>query len=159
MSDRPDDELTWTKRGWPRPIVGGWPIPWVSPVEELKRTHPDRMNEVVDRAICQVCGETHYPDDYVYFFVNLENGPEPDDWTDKVVEEMDQGILHERCMKLATGRCPALRSLQAEGKLVMYRARWSSVMVYEVDEEHRKDPDDDHFKLGVAGELVERCLL
>ena len=152
------DELTYTDVGWPRPIIGGWPIPWVTPAENLKQTDPDRMTEVVDYALCQVCGLGHNPMSFVYFFVNLEVGPIPDSLEDKMVQAMDNAVLHERCMKLATGRCPALRDLIERSKLVMYRSRWKNVKIHEIPEEVEHDKRE-AFVLCIAGEEVERCRL
>lgn len=152
------DNLTYTDVGWPRPIIGGWPIPWVTPAENLKQTDPDRMTEVVDYALCQVCGLGHNPMSFVYFFVNLEVGPIPDDLEDKVVQTMDNAVMHERCMKLATGRCPALLDLIKRGKLVMYRARWKHVYIHEIPDDGDRD-EREAFKLCVEGSEVEQCRL
>lgn len=139
--------LTYTERGWPRPIVNGWPIPWVTPTEELRQTSPERMAEVVDRGLCEVCGIAASPADYVYFLVNLENGPIPENMAEKVVQTMDNAVMHHRCLRLALGRCPALRSLKAKGMLVIYRALWGDVGVYSADDED---------VLGVDGDKAER---
>lgn len=152
------DGLTYTDVGWPRPIIGGWPIPWVTPAENLKQTDPDRMAKVVDYALCQICGLAHEPMSFVYFFVNLEIGPIPDNVEDKIVQAMDNAVMHEHCMKLAIGRCPALRDLMERDKLVMYRSRWKHVKIHEIPEEAGFDKRE-AFKLCIAGEEVERCHL
>jgi hypothetical protein len=143
---------TLTEGGWPRPIINGWPIPWVTPSEDLRQTDPDRMAEVVERGLCEVCGEPAAKDELVYLLVNLANGPIPDDLSTKVVQAMDNAVMHERCMRLAVGRCPCLRKLRTEGDLVLYRVPWEYVWVY-------TDPDDQREVLGVDGEHVERVSL
>jgi hypothetical protein len=153
-----EDNLTYTDVGWPRPIIGGWPIPWVTPAENLKQTDPDRMSLVVEYALCQVCGLGHNPMGFVYFFVNLEVGPIPINLEDKIVQAMDNAVLHESCMKLAVGRCPALRDLLAREMLVMYRARWKCVKIHEIPDAADKDKRES-FKLCVEGMEVERCPL
>lgn len=152
-----DNRLTWTDRGWPRPIINGWPIPWVSPAEELKRTDPDRMSEVVEWAKCQVCGLSHKPWEIVYFLVNRDiTGETPSNLEGKVIQAMDQAVMHERCMKLATGRCPVLCNLRGREALVLYAAYWRDVKIYDVPEEHRAEEDSSQI-LGVDGKKAWRA--
>lgn len=140
---------TLTDSGWPRPVIGNWPIPWVTPAEDLKQVDPDRMSEVVERGLCQVCGDPAEKDEPIYVLVNLENGPAPEDLSAKTVQAMDNAVMHERCMRLAIARCPCLRRLRAADKLVLYRAPWRRVLIYSCSEPF----------LGVDGEHVERIPL
>lgn len=148
---------TFTDRGWPRPIVDGWPIPWVSPTEHLGRTHPDRMKEVVDWAKCQVCGDCHKPWEVVYLLVNKDlTGEPPSNLEGKMLQAMDNAVMHERCVKLATGRCPALRQMRDDGKLILFAAYWRDIKIYDIPE----DADDDSAGeqvLGIDGTKVWRA--
>lgn len=154
--EKTDDQLTYTERGWPRPFIKGWPIPWVSPAEELKRTHPDRMTEIVDYALCQVCGMKPSPEESVFLLVNgeLTDNPEGMDMSTKMVQAMDNAAMHFRCMKLAVGRCPELKRMLAEGKLYLFAAKYSDIKIYEVP-----DTESDRRKtvnvLGVDGEFAK----
>lgn len=152
-----DDQLTYTERGWPRPVSDkyGLRIPWVSPAEQLNRTHPDRMAEVVEYALCQVCGEGfRLPSDNVFVLVNGEISEHPDevDLSTKVVQAMDNATMHWRCMRLATGQCPMLRKLRADDNLYVFRTNHGSIKIY--DNSNDTDPDADKFVLGVDGEFV-----
>ncbi len=86
--------------------------------------------------LCQVCGEGHEPDDTVYLLVNDPTEPGTDvsfAWAVAI----DDAIMHERCLRLAAGRCPALKRLRAEGKLrvVTCPARAVSAHTFEIGEE------------------------
>lgn len=142
-----------TEKGWPRPLVGAdkLPVPWVSPPADLSQVIPERMSEVVDYGLCQICGLEPEPNEKVYLFVNLESGPKPEQMEDKIVQAMDNAILHERCMRLAIGRCPCLKKLRANKMLVMYSTVYSNVKIFTAD--------DDGDILGVDGELVTECQL
>lgn len=156
-----DDQLTYTDRGWPRPMSPkyGLRIPWVSPAEQLKRTHPDRMNEVVEYALCQVCGEgPEDADEFVYALVNGEVSPNPDeiDLTTKVVQAMDNAVMHYHCMRLATGQCPELKCLRAEGNLFVFKSQAKQTKIYTIGPESADEANKvGEQVLGVPGEFVE----
>jgi hypothetical protein len=105
----------------------------------------DRQAEVVEYGLCQVCGLGHEPGDTVYVFVAEPPPAEPEG---KVVKAMDDAVLHERCMKLARGRCPGLAAQERAG-LWMLRAPFGAVSVYQPEE-------TDDF-LGIPSEACEVC--
>ena len=112
------DTAELTERGWPRPIIGGWPIAWVTPPDALSKTNPDRHGEVIVKKLCQVCGEGHGPNDIAYVLVKDKPLPDADiSWA--WAQAMDDGVLHERCLRLAVGRCPKLKALRAAGELAI----------------------------------------
>ncbi len=117
---------TLTRRGWPRPIIGGWPIPWVSPPADLSNEDHDRHAEVIADVLCQVCGEGHQPDDTIYLVINDPTPPGADVGFAWAVA-IDDAIMHERCLRLAAGRCPALKRLRAEGRLSVVSCPASAV--------------------------------
>jgi hypothetical protein len=150
-----EDPERWTEKGWPRPrspFYGGLPVPWVSPIDELKRTHPGRMAEVVENALCQICGLPHEPDATVYLLVNEANVP--DDLETKWLQAMDNAVMHEQCFKLAYGRCPALRELRMEYRLQVFTAPRSSVMIHNIPVGTEFDDQYEERVLGVDGANV-----
>jgi hypothetical protein len=142
------EEYSSTEKGWPRPVIGGRPIPWVSPPENLRMTHPERMEEIVECGLCQVCGEVPDREEDVYLLINLALGvpPEGSDLAEKTLQAMDNAMMHKRCYELATSNCPVLRSLDHSKTLAVYRTQWKKVRVYDCS-----DPF-----LGVDGKDVER---
>ena len=81
-----EEDLTLTDRGWPRPVVNGWPIPWISPAEHLNRIDPERHTETVECALCHVCGEVPEKEEWVYLLINLDTSPPPDDLSKKTLK-------------------------------------------------------------------------
>jgi hypothetical protein len=151
----PMEELTLTEKGWPRPRTphyGGLPVPWVSPMEQLKRTDPDRMHEVVDHALCQICGLPHEPNSTVYLFANEEVVPH--DIAMKWIQAMDNAILHEQCFKLAYGRCPALRNLRMEYMLQVFTAPIETIKIYTIPAGTQFNDQSEEQVLGVDGAYV-----
>lgn len=122
-----------TDRGWPRPMIGGWPIPWVSPPHDLSNEDEDRHAEVIANVLCQVCGEGHAPHDTVYLVINDPTQPGADVSFAWAVAT-DDAIMHERCLRLAAGRCPALKRLRSEGKLSVVSCPASAVSAHDFDD-------------------------
>ena len=110
-----------THSGWPRPIIGGWPIPWVSPHSKLAVMSPTRTRRVLYNKLCQVCGKKHEKGSLVYICVDGKDSylsAEAVAFHDRYVVPMDHGIMHERCFRLALARCPKLKEKKKEGELV-----------------------------------------
>jgi hypothetical protein len=120
------ETYTLTEAGWPRPVVNGWPIPWVTPAEKLSEVNEGRRLASVGGAICQVCGQGFPFDARAYMFV-------PD--SDAVLAELSAGdyigttigpaarvipldgaVLHRECARLTAARCPHVRD---RGDLVL----------------------------------------
>lgn len=110
-----------TSAGWPRPIVGGLPIPWVSPSDDLSRMNVARAAACASGAICAVCGGDYGDDEDAYVLV--EGADQPAAIADVDVQAMDNGILHKRCLQLALSRCPKLRQLRIDGRLQVVRTK------------------------------------
>ncbi len=107
------DQLTAT--GWPRPVVGGLPIPWVSPSDNLATMNHARATACASGAVCAVCGEGYQDDEEAFAFVKE---PElPADLSTGSIRAMDNAVMHRRCARLALAVCPKLKSLIAAGML------------------------------------------
>ena len=146
-----------TKEGWPRPIIGGWPIPWVSPPEDLSQTDGDRLLEVIANRLCQVCGLPHAKGERVFLCVSAENEGtnRKADLNSMTVFPMDNAVMHERCARLAVARCPALRDLAAKGALIVLSAPSESVGLGD-----RNGRGDDHLAVEGSEARIEdgfRC--
>lgn len=113
-----------TEAGWPRPIIGGLPIPWVSPPNDLAQTNAAREAACASGAICQVCGLGYQDGDPAYVVVRAKKRPKRMDKT--LVWAMDNGVLHKDCLLLALARCPKLRGLRAEGLLMVVKTTGNS---------------------------------
>lgn len=111
-----DDDLT--DAGWPRPIVDGWPVPWVSPKHELSRMHDARAAASATGAVCAVCGLGYQDGETAYVLVKADAPPGPDD---QAAQAMDNAIMHERCARLAVAVCPKLKRLRSDGRLRVLR--------------------------------------
>lgn len=111
--------MTLTRAGWPRPVIGGWPIPWVSPAENLAEMQGARLLAAASGAICAVCGCDYAEDEVAFALVKESELPESPDGME--VQAMDGAIMHERCLRLAVGRCPRLRALRDAGELQLVR--------------------------------------
>lgn len=121
--------MTLTRAGWPRPVVGGYPVPWVSPSDDLASMDSQREVAAASGEVCAVCGGDYAPDELHYLLVNEPPGPPPSPSPGHRVlaRAMDSGILHRRCLRLAVAVCPRLLALRAAGELVVLRARRESV--------------------------------
>jgi hypothetical protein len=113
-----------TRAGWPRPIVDGHPVPWVSPSDELAKMDSARATACASGAICAVCGGDYDDNENAYVLVNSKDKPK--DISTVGVLAMDNGILHKRCAQLALARCPKLRSLTSEGALKVVKTKGNS---------------------------------
>lgn len=107
--------MTLTRSGWPRPIVDGWPIPWVSPAENLSAMDDARAAACASGAVCAVCGEGYADDESAFAFVSGTAAPV--DIAAINVQPMDNGVLHRRCAQLALSMCPKLKSMHEAGQL------------------------------------------
>lgn len=106
-----------TKTGWPRPIVGGLPIPWISPSDELSTVNPARSASCASGAVCGVCGEGFVDIEVAWCFVRKETVPY--DMSDGWIRPMDNSVMHKRCAQLALKHCPKLKQLTADGNLAI----------------------------------------
>lgn len=110
-----------TDAGWPRPRnEDGYPVPWISNPRDLGVMDRARHRQSIRDLLCQVCGEGHGPDDPMFIFVNDDA---PSDPRGMIAQALDDGILHERCARLAYARCPELGRLRAGGRLHVYEIR------------------------------------
>ena len=133
---------TLTAPGWPRPIIDGWPIPWVSPAENLGTTSGERILATKEKALCQVCGVAFEDDAEVVVFVTSETSRKHAevDLAEVLCRATDDAVMHPRCAKLAAGRCPRLREVQDEGRFMAFTGPISAVQEYDAPEEEH-DPE------------------
>jgi hypothetical protein len=103
-----------TRAGWPRPIIGGLPIPWVSPSDELATMNQARVVAAASSTICAVCGLDFAVDEPAYACVRSDRMANP---KKHGVRPMDSATMHRRCVLLATANCPRLKALREEGQL------------------------------------------
>lgn len=108
-----------TASGWPRPVVGGLPIPWVSPADDLSTMNAARAAACASGAVCAVCGVGYDEGQEAFAFVRGEALPA--DMSTGTVRAMDNAIMHGRCARLALAVCPKLKSLVAGGLLQIVR--------------------------------------
>lgn len=109
-----------TGQGWPRPRVAGWPVPWVSPAEDLSQMDPARVEACCSGAICAVCGGDFAAEERALALVLagdrvLEPGA---DLAELGIDPMDSAVMHHRCARLALAWCPALKRRVDAGDLV-----------------------------------------
>lgn len=108
-------------------------MPWVSPPEDLSQMDAARKLALLDTRACQVCGVCHNPGDTVYLCVSTMVDADgkavhvPEDTA--AVVPMDEGLMHERCMRLAVGRCPRLVHLREERSLLVLKVPVDDVYV------------------------------
>jgi len=112
-----------TKAGWPRPIIDGWPIPWVSPSDDLSTMNPARERICADGKVCAVCGEENGGTSYIL----IRSNRPPKDLSKVRAHAMDNGVLHRRCAALAIARCPELSRLQSNGLLQIVKCKTSDI--------------------------------
>lgn len=118
-----------TDNGWPRPRMGGWPIPWVSPAADLSEMDPARYNACASGAVCAVCGDG-YPAGADAYALALTDRVDPlTDLSDGVLRPMDNAVMHERCLRLALAWCPELARKHAAGALVCVRVPANAAVV------------------------------
>lgn len=112
------EEYTLTAPGWPRPNIGGYPIPWVAPAEKLSEVNEGRRLASVGGSICQVCGLSFGYGDVAYGFI--ETGPalaglELGSYLGAVfgsstpITFLDGALLHMDCARLTAVMCPHVR--------------------------------------------------
>jgi hypothetical protein len=120
-----------TSTGWPRPIIGGLPIPWVSSAHDLSTIDEQRLQQLRTKKLCQVCGEDHAVGSTVYMCGSAREKPDLAEGC--YVMAMDDGVLHERCARLAVKMCPRLRELNDQGLLRVVGVPLEDVALFEDD--------------------------
>ena len=100
-----------TATGWPRPIVGGWPVPWVSPRDDLSTMDKGREAACASGAICAVCGMGYGEGETAFCLVMKPDHPIV--LADVEVQPIDNAVMHQRCAQLAVAHCPRLKALAA----------------------------------------------
>jgi hypothetical protein len=103
-----------THAGWPRPIVGGLPIPWVSPADSLSTMNQARVVAAASSTICAVCGVAFDRGESAFACIKSDHVADP---AKHGARPMDSATMHRRCILLATSRCPRLTALRGEGWL------------------------------------------
>lgn len=137
-----EEQYTLTDAGWPRPIIGGFPIPWVSPAENLGTTNGDRILATKGDLLCQVCGVQLDAESVVF----VDGGRaskrrhRDTDFATVLCRAMDDAVMHPRCARLAVGRCPRLQKLQREERFMAYIGPTSKIEEYDAPESEH-DPD------------------
>lgn len=117
--------MSLTEKGWPRPIVSGHPVPWAVDTDNFGKLDDERHQDTIFDRLCQVCGNGHRKHASVWLFVvDAEHREETHEvWA----QAMDEGLLHERCARLAYDNCPELRRLHEAGTLVVLEAPLSRI--------------------------------
>jgi hypothetical protein len=123
-----------TAPGLPRPRTrdGRYPVPWVSPIDNLGAKDPRRHQRVAGGMVCQVCGLRLSR--RAIAFIN-----EPWEWRSDTLPEdvgahaMDDGLMHETCARLALANCPGLKRCREDGKLVVVEIPSGSIEAYGPD--------------------------
>lgn len=124
----PDDYRGLTGVGWPRPFVRSHrhrcllPVAWAVAVPDFGEINEARRTTAP--IICQVCGESHRPQDRVVIFLTtglrdaegrrLDARPETFDRRNVVLEALDDAVMHERCAALTALHCPHIRRDRAD---------------------------------------------
>lgn len=112
-----------SEAGWPRPIVNGWPIPWVSPSDNLSEMDPEREAICASGKICAVCGEPNGAKS----FILIRADAVPENLSDVHAHAMDNGVMHRKCLLLALARCPELQRLKSNGLLQIIKCETSKI--------------------------------
>lgn len=115
-----------TAPGWPRPVIGGRPIPWAVRPGEFSALDPGRRQQALDERLCQVCGCEF--EGSVYLLV----GGAPPRRQDLIVLSIDDAVLHLRCLRLALGSCPGLARVP---DLRVYGTTAERVELYDLPDE------------------------
>lgn len=134
-----------TDRGWPRPRIGGFPIPWAALPDNLGKTDGDRIIATKAYLLCQVCGfgfETPESTAVVFLDGGLKS-KKP--YTSVVLPEvlcraMDDAIMHPRCARLSAGSCPRLKKLREEERFFAFSGPVDAIDEYDAPEAER-DPE------------------
>ena len=112
------EEYTLTEPGWPRPNIGGYPVPWVAPAERLSEVNEGRRLASIGGSICQVCGLSFKYGAMAYGFVEMTpavRGLDPGAYLGSVygsaapVTLLDGAVLHIDCARLTAVMCPHVR--------------------------------------------------
>lgn len=117
-----------TESGWPRPRHEGWPVPWISPRDNLSTTDLNRLQACGTGSVCAVCGEGYQEDEKALLLVNTPVGPNggrflpgdviAPDGDGGIITGIDNGVMHVRCARLALAYCPKLRQLLEDDDIV-----------------------------------------
>ncbi len=93
------------------------------------------MQAVIDDLLCQVCGQPHSIGTRIFLCVSAENEGtnRSTPLNDKMVLAMDNGVLHERCARLAIARCPVFGEIRSKGALIVLSAGVDDVERGEID--------------------------
>lgn len=128
---------TLTESGWPRPRnAAGFPVPWISPADDLAEKESGRQRKVAKGRTCQVCGQKLRSTCIAFVSVDdpvdmIPPGTALAD--DDGIHAMDHGLLHERCARLALAWCPELNRLRAEHRLAACRVPPGSIEAFGTD--------------------------
>lgn len=126
-----------TDAGWPRPRHGGYPIPWVSPPNDLSEMNKGRYQACASGSLCPVCGLGYLVGDTAYALVHKTAGQTAADFpvtSTSAVAPMDNAVMHEQCYRLAVASCPRLRALLVADELLAVHVEANDGDV-EVDDE------------------------
>lgn len=123
-----------TPAGWPRPTVGGSPVPWISPGDNLSTFDERRHSAAASGTVCAVCGMVYESGEECYLLYQGRAMPSADQLAERGglesrVIAIDNGFMHRRCLLLALKHCPALGRLRAAGNLHCARTLWSCTQV------------------------------
>jgi len=92
------------RRGLPRPIYNGMPVPWTAPVRGgvpvLGRFGLRRIAEAELEGLCEVCG-LRLTDPVFFFRAPVGDGSH-------IVGDLIPTGLHRRCARLTLAHCPHL---------------------------------------------------
>lgn len=151
---------TLSDSGWPRPSTGRYPIPWVSPVENLGEVNEGRRLSSIGGGVCQVCGEGYAYGDFAYGFTTLTEDGERREFQEVQIEVgqyltevlppatvilfLDGALMHHRCAKLTAAMCPHVRD----------RKDLICVRVPANDATPRVDPDGEFRPTYPAGDVM-----
>lgn len=97
--------------GLPRPLYEGKPVPFTAKLQSRQgRTVPDfsnvhkpRMNRCLTRNLCILCGD---PLEDTCCVIGRYRGGQT---LASAMEFIDEGVLHERCARMAKAHCPELK--------------------------------------------------
>lgn len=114
------EAYTLTDPGWPRPNIGGYPIPWVAPAEKLSEVNEGRRLSSIGGSVCQVCGLSFDYGATGFAFVPVTDAVraalELDGYLGRVVGSsarvvpLDGAVLHHDCARLTAVFCPHVKN-------------------------------------------------